>query len=676
MTSQNIDDSQMKSMANLLRFLAIDAIENANSGHPGMPMGMADVVTVLFAEFLNFDNKNPQWLNRDRFILSAGHGSMLLYALLYCCNYGDITIDDIKNFRQLNSKCAGHPEFGHLEAIETTTGPLGQGIANAVGMALASKTFAAKFNNLTTPINHKTYCVVGDGCLMEGVSYEAVAFAGHLQLNNLVVMWDNNSISIDGDVAITTSENMHQRFNSCNWEVIAIDGHNISEIRSALKKAQLSTKPVLIDCKTTIAFGSPNKAGSAKSHGSPLGKEETLLTRKNLGWNYQSFEVPPEVLSCWHRLASEKSQIAQQWQKDFSTEKENAKEVERFLSKNKVSDVVKTLSQEKLAIINSNPNEATRKSSQNVLEIIAKNLPQLISGSADLTESVLTKVSNSKIISAKDFSGNYIHYGVREHLMASMMNGIALYKGFIPLGGTFLVFSDYMKPAIRLSAMMQQQVIYLFTHDSIGLGEDGPTHQPIEHLAMLRSIPNLIVFRPCDARETLESYQIALTKTNNPSVIIASRQNLQMVTANIDANINLVEKGGYVLSDNLLTGNKQNSKVVIVASGSEVQTALEVQNILLEKQIYSRVVSMPSTNLFDIQEQSYREDVLCSNDKNILKVAVEAGCDQNWHRYIGSKGMFFGINSFGASAKASDLYRHFRLNANDIANDIAKKIWQ
>ena len=649
-----------KNLANALRFLAIDAVEQANSGHPGMPMGMADVTSVLFNEFLKFNPKNPKWHDRDRFILSAGHGSMLLYGALYLSGYQDIKIEDIKKFRQLHSKCAGHPEYGELDGIETTTGPLGQGVANAVGMALSAKMLQARFGKKI--FDHKIYALVGDGCLMEGISQEALALAGHLNLDNLILLWDDNSISIDGKTSIATSENMSLRFEALGFNVIAIDGHNFDEIRQALSQAQNSTKPILIACKTTIGFGSPSKAGSEKCHGSPLGKDEIQKTRENLQWNFAPFEIPNDILETWHKSSNRCLENYKISLENLQNLDENSRELfSQILEKKLPTNFLQKLDEFKTKIINDKTTQASRKSSQQVLEFLTNNLPSLIGGSADLTESVLTKTSVTKSISKDDFSGRYIHYGVREHAMGAIMNGLSLHGNFIPYGGTFLVFSDYLKPALRLSALMHQPVIYVFTHDSIGLGEDGPTHQPIEHLAMLRSIPNLNVFRPADTEETLACYELALKNNKTPSALILSRQNLKFVTKDTQD----YAKGAYVVS------SCQNPDAVIVATGSELQIALDAKEILATKNLHVRVVSMPCKEIFDIQEKDYQNKILGRDlNKKIIYCAIEAGVKQGWHEIIGNDGIFIGMNSFGASAPASDLFNHFAINSQKVVETI------
>ena len=649
-----------KNLANALRFLAIDAVEQANSGHPGMPMGMADVASVLFNEFLKFNPKNPNWHDRDRFILSAGHGSMLLYGALYLSGYEDIKIEDIKKFRQLHSKCAGHPEYGELAGIETTTGPLGQGVANAVGMALSAKMLQARFGKKI--FDHKIYALVGDGCLMEGISQEALAFAGNLNLDNLILLWDNNSISIDGKTSLATAENMTGRFEALGFNVISIDGHNFAEIRQALSDAQNSTKPILIDCKTTIGFGSPSKAGSEKCHGSPLGKDEIQKTRENLNWNFAPFEIPNDILENWRKASNRCLESYKISLENLQKLDENAKDLfSQILEKKLPENFSQKLAEFKNKINNEKTTQASRKSSQQILEFLTNNLPSLIGGSADLTESVLTKTSATKSISKDDFSGRYIHYGVREHAMGAIMNGLALHGNFIPYGGTFLVFSDYLKPALRLSALMHLPIIYVFTHDSIGLGEDGPTHQPIEHLAMLRSIPNLNVFRPADSEETLACYELALQNKKTPSALILSRQNLKFVAKdNHD-----FAKGAYVVSD------CQNPDAVIIATGSELQIALDAKEILATKNLNIRVISMPCKEIFDKQEKNYQDKILGRDlNKKIIYCAIEAGVKQGWHEIIGNDGIFIGMNSFGASAPASDLFNHFEITPQKVVEGI------
>jgi transketolase len=663
---QILDFQLARKMANCIRFLSIDAIEKASSGHPGMVMGMADVATILFAEFLKFNPQDPDWLDRDRFILSAGHGSMLIYSLLYLTKYRDISIEDIKNFRQLNSKCAGHPEFGHISGIETTTGPLGQGLANAVGFAISEEMAKAKYGK--EAVNHKTYCLVGDGCLMEGISQEAISIAGNLALKNLIVLWDNNSISIDGKTSIATCENMKTRFEACNWNVLQIDGHDFDQIRSALTKAQNSDKPILIDCKTTIAFGSPNKAGSEKSHGSPLGKDEIELTRKNLDWNFPAFEIPSELSNQWLKSSQRCINQYQNWQNNFSKIEEGIKsQILRVKNKDLSKEFYEKVDEFEAKIESAKANQATRKSSQNILEFLTANLPEMIGGSADLTSSVLTKTSQTAAIDKNNFNNRYLHYGIREHAMAAIMNALSLDGFFLPYGGTFLVFSDYLKPAIRLSALMKQRVIYIFTHDSIGVGEDGPTHQPIEHLTMLRSIPNLNVFRPCDEMETLICYKTAISAKETPSALILTRQNLPFLSEEKNPDR---KKGGYIISKS----KKEQPDAIILASGSEVHIAIEAQKKLAVENIDVSVASIYSMEIFDSQSNQYKKSVLKNND--ILKVAIEAGVQMSWDKYLGSDGIFIGMKDFGSSGKAEELFKYFKITADEIVERIKQKLCQ
>ncbi|MFO0389568.1 MAG: transketolase [Alphaproteobacteria bacterium] len=655
----------LKDMANAIRALSMDAVEKAASGHPGMPMGMADAATVLFSEFLKFDPKHPNWPDRDRFVLSAGHGSMLQYALLYLTGYEDMTIGDIKKFRKLGAKTAGHPEFGHATGIETTTGPLGQGIANAVGMALAERMLNARFGD--DIVGHYTYVIAGDGCLMEGISHEAASLAGHLKLSKLIVLWDDNKISIDGPTSLTTSEDMTKRFEAYGWNVIpSVDGHNADAVRDALAKAKKSNAPTLIACRTKIGFGAPSKEGSEKCHGSPLGKDEIAGARKNLGWAHAEFEVPADILSAWRDVGKKGGNAFTDWTKTFeSADGKIQSEFSRQIAGELPDGWQAAFDAFKKKLAETAPNEATRKSSENVLNALAPVIPELAGGSADLTGSNNTKAKSQLPVTSSQYNGSYIYYGVREHAMASMMNGIALHGGFIPYGGTFMVFTDYCRPAIRLSALMQQRVIYVMTHDSIGLGEDGPTHQPIEHLASLRAIPNLNVFRPADATETAECWALALTNKNTPSILSLTRQNVPSVRSQYTQD-NLCSYGGYVMCE----FSDENPKVTLIASGSEISIAIEAKKKLAEKNITARVVSLPCWELFDAQPTKYREEVL---GKNTLKVAIEAAGGFGWERYIGNDGIFIGMNGFGASAPAPDLYKHFGITAEAVVNAIMKK---
>ena len=647
---------QHKDLSNAVRFLSIDAVEKANSGHPGMPMGMADVATVLFKHFLKFNTKNPNWLNRDRFILSAGHGSMLLYSLLYLTGYKSISLDDIKSFRQLNSICAGHPEYHPGTGIETTTGPLGQGIANGVGFAIAEEILKKKFGKKI--INHKTYVLSGDGCLMEGISHEALSLAGHLKLKNLIMLFDNNSISIDGSTSLAVSDNFKKRFNSYGWEYIEIDGHNEKQIFRALKKAQKAKRPTTISCKTTIGYGSPNKSGTGSAHGSPLGKDEVNLVRKKLKWNHEPFKIPEKILNEWRKIGNKGAKEEIKWKKYYNKKK-------NLIEKTFSNEFKENFETEKQNIIKNPETIATRKSSEKILTILTETNNNIIGGSADLSGSNNTKTKNHKIIKPGEFSGNYIHYGVREHAMCGIMNGLALHSGIIPYGGTFLIFSDYCKPSIRLSAFMKQRVIYVMSHDSIGLGEDGPTHQPVEQLSHLRSVPNLNVLRPADTMETLECWEIALKNSSSPSILALTRQKINPIRKEF-VKENKCSYGAYELSRT----NKE-IKLTIFASGSEVNLAIKVSHKLAIESIYSKVISVPCQELLEEQSADYKKKIL---NETKFKISIEAGSTDCWKKYVGETGLTFGINDFGKSAPYKDVYKHFSLTSENITKKVKEMI--
>lgn len=653
-----------KELANCIRFLSVDAVEKAKSGHPGMPMGMADVATVLFKNFLKFDPNQPHWPNRDRFILSAGHGSMLLYSLLYLTGYSDISLDEIKNFRQLHSRTAGHPEFGEAGGIETTTGPLGQGLANAVGMSIAESILEQRFGQKL--VDHFTYVIAGDGCLMEGISHESISLAGHLGLKKLIVLFDDNEISIDGPTNLTVSDNQKKRFEASGWDVQEIDGHNPEEIYDAIAKAQKTNTPSMIACKTTIGYGSPNKSGKAAAHGAPLGEEEIQITRDELNWPYPAFHIPEAILAEWRKIGARGKASYENWQKSFNQLSDDEREVFENAHNcklpknwhNIVLDIKKNLTKNL-------EKAATRKSSEIVLEALTPHIHEMIGGSADLTGSNNTKPKSFGIISKSNFAERYLHYGVREHAMGAIMNGLALHGGIIPYGGTFLTFADYCRPAIRLSALMKQRVIYVMTHDSIGLGEDGPTHQPIEHLASLRAIPNLNVFRPADTIETLECWTLAIENEKTPSLIALTRQGLPQIRQKF-VEENLSSKGAYIIEQ-----AKGKRAVTLFASGSEVSIALEARQKLQNKGIGVTVVSTPCWELFEQQSVEYRNDVL---GQGTIRVAIEAGSPFGWERFVGLDGGVVGIESFGASAPANDLFQHFKVNADQVCEEIEKRI--
>ncbi len=657
-------DINRRDMANALRALAMDAVEKAKSGHPGMPMGMADVATVLFTQFLKFDPSDPAWPDRDRFVLSAGHGSMLLYALLYLTGYEDIDIQQISEFRQLGSRTAGHPEYGLAGGIETTTGPLGQGLANGVGMALAERMLAAHYGEEI--VSHYTYVIAGDGCLMEGVSQEAISLAGHLRLNKLIILFDDNGISIDGPTDLATSDDQCGRFAASGWATWRVDGHDAEAVSEAIAAAKKSDRPSLIACQTVIGYGAPTKQGTAATHGSPLGGEEVASARKQLGWHHEPFTIPSEILTAWRQAGASGAAEHANWrERAASLGAAKRSEFDRVVRGGLPDGWQDKLDAFKRTMVDDSPKLATRQASQKVLEILVGAIPELIGGSADLTGSNLTHIDGMKIVTKDDYSGNYVYYGVREHGMAAAMNGIAQHGGFVPYGGTFLVFTDYCRPAIRLSALSGNRVIYVMTHDSIGLGEDGPTHQPVEHLASLRAIPNLLVFRPADTVETAECWALALTAKSSPSVIALTRQGVPALrTEHTDEN--LCARGGYVLAEAEAT-----RQVTLLATGSEVSLAMDARDLLAQDDIGAAVVSMPCWELFDAQETAYRDSVL---GVGVPRVAVEAAARLGWDRYIGANGTFVGMSSFGVSAPASALYENFGITAKAAAEAARKLI--
>tara|TARA_Y100000590_G_scaffold465683_1_gene638681 strand:- start:10441 stop:12369 length:1929 start_codon:yes stop_codon:yes gene_type:complete len=638
----------------------MDAVQKAKSGHPGMPMGMADIATVLFKDFMKFDPKDPFWPDRDRFILSNGHGSMLLYSCLHLLGYKGLTINELKNFRQLNSITAGHPEYDLSKGIETTTGPLAQGLSNAVGMALCEKILNANFgNNL---VNHYTYVFAGDGCLMEGLSHESASLAGHLKLNKLIVFFDDNGISIDGPTSLSTSDNHMKRFKAQGWSTIKINGHNYTEIKNAIKEAKKINTPTLICCKTKIGFGSPNKENKASSHGSPLGEDEIELTRKRLNWHHKPFVIPKKIKSEWENFSAKNINIKNKWKINLEKSKKKDKFlrlINQILPKKEINKKILNF---KNKHIKHNTECATRNASEEVLNLLFNQNLNLIGGSADLTGSNNTKTSKMTAVTKNNYKGNYIYFGVREHAMAGIMNGIALHKGIIPYGGTFLVFTDYCRPSIRLAALMKLNVIFVMTHDSIGLGEDGPTHQPIEHLASLRAIPNLNVYRPADIVETAEAWECAILSKSNPSVLVLTRQKLKL-SRRKKSKTNLVSKGAYIIK------NSKKYDVTIISTGSEVSIALDTSNMLAEKNINARVVSMVCWELFEGQSQNYKNKIIGNKEC----FGIEAGSEMGWTNYI-KKGNFIGMNSFGASAPYTKLYNHFGITSKNLFNKILKNI--
>ena len=656
------NEVSLNDMANAVRFLAADAVEKANCGHPGMPMGAADFTTVLYSKFLKIDPQKPDWPDRDRVILSAGHGSMLLYAVNHLVGFSDMTIEEIKNFRQLGSKTPGHPEYGHTLGVETTTGPLGQGISTAVGMAIAEKIQNAKYGDAI--VDHKTFVIASDGDLMEGISQEAIGLAGHLKLSKLIVLFDDNNISIDGAIDLSDSTDQLMRFEASGWNVNRVDGHNHDDIEKAIQEAIESNKPSLIACKTKIGFGSPSKEGKSSSHGAPLGAEDIAQMKKNFNWDYGEFEIPSDIKDAWRLVGLKNSSKRQEWEERLLDNKDKEieflKDIDGQISEEldkEINEIKKVFSEEK-------PGWATRKSSQEVLETINKVLPNTIGGSADLTGSNNTKTKNISIIDSNNFAGRFIHYGIREHGMAAAMNGIALHKGLIPYSGTFLVFSDYCRPSIRLAALMDIKVIHVMTHDSIGLGEDGPTHQPVEHLPSLRAIPNLNVFRPADTTETAECWSLAI-KSKGPSIIALSRQGCPHLRNTFE------EKNKSSLGAYEIKSSDGKVQVNLIATGSEVSLAVEVYEELKNDGINSRVVSAPSFELLNKQDNDYIDKTLGQSG---LRVGIEASTGLGWHNYLGDQGLFIGMNSFGASAPADQLYKNFGIDKENIINKIKEKL--
>ncbi len=651
--------ANLQMMANAIRALSMDAVQAANSGHPGMPMGMADVATVLYTKYLKYDASSPKWADRDRFVLSAGHGSMLAYSTLYLSGYASPTIDDIRNFRQLHSPCAGHPENIELEGVESTTGPLGQGLAMAVGMALAERHLNAVFGD--DLVDHRTWVIAGDGCLMEGINHEAIGLAGHLGLGRLIVLWDDNRITIDGGTDLSTSEDIKARYAATGWHVESCDGHDFADISRAIDAAIADNRPSLIACKTLIGKGAPNKQGTSATHGSPLGADEIAATRAELGWNHPPFEIPADILDAWRAAGSRGAAAHQDWQKRLNSNANGAEFTRRMNGELPQASAM----QNYLASLVANPAKvATRKASEMALEALTAAIPELVGGSADLTGSNNTKTKSTGPLTRNDYSGRYVYYGIREFGMAAAMNGMALHGGIIPYGGTFLVFSDYCRNAIRLSAIQQQRVVYVMTHDSIGLGEDGPTHQPVEHLVSLRAMPNLTVFRPCDTVETAECWDLALKNSKGPTLLALSRQNLPQLRNDVSENQSA--KGGY-----RLRAASAARKVVLIATGSEVELAMKVADALEAVGQGADIVSMPSWERFDAQADGYRAELLPAD---VLKVSIEAGVTLGWQRYTGNDGINIGIDSFGASAPAEALFDHFGFSVDAIVKKIQAKL--
>ena len=666
-SSPESDKVDHNKMANAIRALSMDAVQLANSGHPGAPMGMADIATVLFTKHLIFDANAPKWPNRDRFILSNGHASILLYSLLYLTGYSDMTIEEIKRFRQLGSRTAGHPEYGHASGIETTTGPLGQGLANAVGVALAERMKNARFGNEI--VDHFTYVFVGDGCLMEGISHEAISMAGHLKLEKLIVLFDDNSISIDGETNLTVSDDQIERFLASGWDVNKIDGHDPKAIDQAIIAAKQSNRPSLIACQTVIGFGAPNKQGTSATHGAPLGPDEITAARKQINWPYEPFIIPDEILNAWRDAGKKGAKTHDLWKEALEKADKNKRDDFDTLHSNILpKGISNKINAHKLRVAEELPNWATRKASEETLKVLTENITSMIGGSADLTGSNNTKTTATVPISALDYSGRYIYYGVREHAMAAVMNGLALHGGFIPYGGTFLTFTDYCRPSIRLAALMKLRVIYVMTHDSIGLGEDGPTHQAVEHIASLRAMPNVNVFRPADAIETAECWLLAIQSNETPSVLALTRQGLPTIRKEHTED-NLCARGAYVIAE-ALNGNKSR-KATILATGSEVEIALKARDLLQADGIATAVVSMPCWEIFEQQNKSYKNEVLGESG---VRIAVEAAACFGWARYVLDESKVIGMKDFGASAPISDLYEHFGISPKAVADAVRSEL--
>ncbi|MBB34646.1 MAG: transketolase [Hirschia sp.] len=658
MTTSNITN---RDMANAIRALSMDAVEKAKSGHVGLPLGMADAATVLFTRFLKFDPKAPDWADRDRFVLSAGHGSMLIYALLHLTGYDSVSMDDIRNFRQLGSNTPGHPENFITPGVETTTGPLGQGIATAVGMAMAERFMNANYGD--DLVDHYTYVIAGDGCLMEGISQEAITLAGYQKLGKLIVLFDDNEVTIDGGINLTDCTKQTARFASSGWQVEEVDGHDPEAVAAAIEKAKADPRPSMIACRTTIGFGAPTIAGTGKAHGGPYGADEIEGIRKNIGWPHAPFVVPDDVLSAWRKAGTRSSDIRAQWEARVSGS-DQAADFKRAIAGELPTGSDEAIIAHKKAVAEGGETKATRQWSGAALEVLTGLVPEMVGGSADLTGSNNTKTSHTPPMTPDAPAGRYVHYGVREHAMAAAMNGMSLHGGVIPYSGTFLAFADYSRPAIRLGALMQTRVIHVMTHDSIGLGEDGPTHQPVEQVASLRAMPNLMVFRPADGVETAECWQMALSFDKTPSVIALTRQGVPSVRSTHVVE-NLCAKGGYVLKD------ADNAQIVLIGTGSELSLALEAQSKLADQGIAARVVSMPCFELFDAQSDAYKEEVLGGS---LPKVAVEAGIRFGWDQYVGSDGGFVGMNGFGASAPYKDLYQHFGITAEAVVDAALKRV--